>query len=137
VTNQYNFDPSLRILVVDDQSFMRNMVKAILKGLGVGEVDTAEDGSKAINLMNAANYDAIFCDWNMPNVTGIEVLRRMRSLPGYFKVPFIMLTAEAYRENIMEAMNAGVTEYIAKPFTPDILAEKLALALKKRASNQP
>lgn len=131
MTDKLALDPKTRILIVDDQPFIRNIVKAILKGFGLSETTTAEDGSRAIDMLNDANFDLIICDWNMPNVAGIEVLRHIRSSAHSSRTPFIMLTAEAYRENLVEALEAGVTDYISKPFTPDILGEKVAIALKK------
>lgn len=126
-------DPKTRILVVDDQPFIRNIVKAILKGFGLNETITAEDGSRAIDLLNDSPFDLIICDWNMPHVAGIEVLRHIRSSAHSNRTPFIMLTAEAYRENLVEALEAGVTDYISKPFTPDTLGEKVSSALKRTA----
>ena len=123
------FDPTIRVLVVDDQPFIRNIVKAILKGFGLNEITTVDDGHRAIETLKESNFDVVICDWNMPIVQGIEVLRFVRSMGHHNKIPFIMLTAEVYRENITLALEAGVTDYISKPFTPDTLGEKLANAL--------
>jgi two-component system chemotaxis response regulator CheY len=127
-------DARTRILVVDDQPFIRNMVKAILKGFGLNDVMTADDGNRAIDMLTEGNFDAVICDWNMPIVTGIDVLKHLRSMGSKSRIPFIMLTAEAYRENIVAALEAGVTDYISKPFTSDILGEKLARAISKAKS---
>lgn len=126
------FDPKTRILVVDDQPFIRNMVKAILKGFGLNDITTVDDGNRAIDHLNDNEFDVVICDWNMPVVQGIDVLRHIRSMGHNSKIPFIMLTAEAYRENIVLALEAGVSDYISKPFTPDILGEKLAGVIARR-----
>ncbi len=126
-----SINPQTRILVVDDQPFIRNIVKAILKGLGLNDVSTAEDGHRAIDILNDNAFDLVICDWNMPVVQGIDVLRHLRSSGHASRTPFIMLTAEAYRENITQALEAGVSDYISKPFTPDVLGEKISRVLKR------
>jgi two-component system chemotaxis response regulator CheY len=126
------FDPKIRILVVDDQPFIRNIVKAILKGFGLNEITTVDDGHRAIETLKEGNFDVVICDWNMPVVPGIDVLRFVRSMGHHHKIPFIMLTAEAYRENITLAIEAGATDYISKPFTPEIIGAKLSRALARR-----
>jgi two-component system, chemotaxis family, chemotaxis protein CheY len=129
----YAFDPKLSVLVVDDQQFIRNMVKAILKSIGINNIECADDGDRAIQMLNTDYFDLVICDWNMPTIEGIDVLRHLRKIPHGGKTLFIMLTAEAYRENIVQALEAGVNDYISKPFTPDILGEKVAKAIEKAA----
>jgi two-component system, chemotaxis family, chemotaxis protein CheY len=121
----------LRILVVDDHSLTRTMVRAILKGIGFEQVNQAEGGSTAVEHILNEEVDLVICDWNMPEGNGLELLQSVRSREQYKTLPFIMLTAEAYRENVAAAMKAGVTDYIIKPFTADTLTEKLSVVLKR------
>ncbi len=120
---------SLRVLVVDDYMLTRDMVVSILKQLGFTNITTAEDGRQALHLMKENTYNLIICDWNMPRMTGIELLREVRLERNYVKTPFLLLTAEAYKENVVEALDAGVTDYITKPFTTQTLVAKLESAL--------
>ena len=116
---------NLRILVVDDHALTRAMVQSILKGSGFVDVIHADNGEHAIARLNEQIVDLVVCDWNMPSVSGIDVLRFLRKNDDYKHIPFIMLTAEAYRKNVKEAMDAGVTDYVVKPFTPEILIDKV------------
>ena len=109
-------DKNLRFLVVDDFSTMRRILRNLLKELGFTNVDEAEDGQVALHKLRSQPYEFVVSDWNMPNMTGIE-LRHL---------PFLMITAEAKRENIIEAAQAGASGYIVKPFTAATLEEKLA-----------
>ena len=118
------------ILVADDQGVIRDMVRAILKGLGFENVLYAENGAIAIQIIASNQIDLVICDWNMPLLTGIDVLRKIRSDERYRAIPFLMLTAEAYRENVVEAMQMGVSDYISKPFTAEVLVEKIEKLLK-------
>lgn len=126
-----SIEKRVRILVVDDHALTRNMVKSILKGLGYDHVYQAENGEAAVRRIFEGNIDLVICDWNMPGLTGIDVLKEVRADDAYKKLPFLMLTAEAYRENIAEAMRYGVSDYISKPFTSEVLGEKLSAVLKK------
>lgn len=119
-------DKNMRILSVDDFSTMRRIVKNILKQLGYTNVDEAENGAVAIDAMREKRYDLIISDWNMPVKTGIELLREVRADPELSETPFLMVTAEAERDNVIQAMQAGVSNYILKPFNARILEEKLA-----------
>ena len=121
----------VRILVVDDHVATRNLVKSILKGLGYDHIAQAESGELAIRRIFEGNIDLVICDWNMPGLSGIDVLKEVRADEAYKNLPFLMLTAEAYRENITQAMQLGVSDYISKPFTAEVLGEKLAAILKK------
>jgi len=125
-------DKALKILVVDDHSLTRTMVRAILKGIGFENILQAENGQEAVEHILHGNIEIVICDWNMPEGTGLEVLKTIRTDERFRDLPFIMLTAEAYRENVAAALSAGVTDYIVKPFTADVLAEKLNLVLEKR-----
>ncbi|WP_200918207.1 chemotaxis response regulator CheY [Jeongeupia sp. HS-3] len=118
-------DNNLRILVVDDFSTMRRIVRNLLKELGFANVEEAEDGQIALQKLKNTTYDFIVTDWNMPNMTGIELLRAVRADPQLKHLPVLMVTAEAKKENIIEAATAGASGYIVKPFTAATLDEKL------------
>jgi two-component system chemotaxis response regulator CheY len=116
----------MKILVVDDFSTMRRIVRNLLKELGFSNVHEAEDGVEALNkLRSENNFDFVVSDWNMPNMTGIELLKVMRADPALKHLPLLMVTAEAKRENIIEAAQAGASGYVVKPFTAATLDEKL------------
>jgi two-component system, chemotaxis family, chemotaxis protein CheY len=118
-------DKNLRILVVDDFSTMRKIIKNILRQLGFNNVVEADDGTTAWETLNRDNIDFIISDWNMPQMTGIELLRKVRGSEEYASTPFLMVTAEAQQENIIEAVQAKVSNYIVKPFTPETLGQKI------------
>ncbi len=118
-------DKNIRFLVVDDFSTMRRIVRNLLKELGFTNVDEAEDGQIALHKLQNTSYDFVVSDWNMPNMTGIELLRAVRADANLKKLPFLMITAEAKKENIIEAATAGASGYIVKPFTAATLDEKL------------
>ena len=118
-------DKNLRFLVVDDFSTMRRILRNLLKELGFTNVDEAEDGQVALHKLRSQPYEFIVSDWNMPNMTGIELLRAVRADTQLRHLPFLMITAEAKRENIIEAAQAGASGYIVKPFTAVTLEEKL------------
>lgn len=124
-------DTSIVILVVDDHSLTRAMVREILKGLGFENVIQAENGTNAVKKIFEEHVDLVICDWNMPTFSGLEVLRQVRADPRFRELPFLMLTAEAYRENVTEAVKAGVSDYMIKPFTAEILANKVQSVLMK------
>ncbi len=118
-------DPNMRILVVDDFSTMRRIIKNILRQLGYSNVEEADDGTTAWDVLNRGGIDFIISDWNMPKMTGIELLRKVRGSEEYADMPFLMVTAEAQQENVIEAVQAKVSNYIVKPFTADTLADKI------------
>lgn len=118
-------DTSMRILVVDDFSTMRKIVKNILRQLGFTNIVEADDGTTAWDVLNKDNIDFIVSDWNMPKMSGIELLRKVRDSEEYADLPFLMVTAEAQQENIIEAVQAKVSNYIVKPFTPETLSQKI------------
>jgi two-component system chemotaxis response regulator CheY len=118
-------DNNMRFLVVDDFATMRRIVRNLLKELGFTNVEEAEDGQVALTKLKSQRFDFIISDWNMPNMTGIELLRAVRSEPQLKALPFMMITAEAKRENIIEAAMAGASGYIVKPFTAATLEEKM------------
>lgn len=119
-------DPNMKFLVVDDFSTMRRIVRNLLKELGFTNVTEAEDGVDALNkLRGEGGFDFVVSDWNMPNMTGIELLRTIRGDANLKHLPVLMVTAEAKRENIIEAAQAGASGYVVKPFTAATLDEKL------------
>lgn len=126
------FDAKTKILIVDDMSTMRRLVKKACVGLGFSNIEEAEDGQKAWEKLQAAgDFQLIISDWNMPNCTGLEFLKKVRADSKFKKMPFVLLTAEAEASQIAEAIQLGVSNYIVKPFTPDILKQKLEQTHKK------
>lgn len=121
---------NLKILVVDDHPMTRNMVRAILRGIGYSHVELAESALQAQVMLSEDRYDLIICDWNMPIMSGLEFLNIVREL--FPEMPFVMLTAEAYKENVEAAIEAGVSDYVIKPFTADILCTKVEKVLMRR-----
>lgn len=119
-------NPNMKFLVVDDFSTMRRIVRNLLKELGFANVHEAEDGVDALNKLRAdGTYEFVVSDWNMPNMTGIDLLRNIRADAALKHLPVLMVTAEAKRENIIEAAQAGASGYVVKPFTAATLSEKL------------
>ena len=123
-------DPSMKFLVVDDFSTMRRIVRNLLKELGYTNTEEAEDGAAALNLLRSTKFDFVVSDWNMPNMTGLELLKTIRADESLKTLPVLMITAEARKENIIEAAQAGANGYIVKPFTAATLSEKLAKIFK-------
>ena len=128
---------SLNFLVVDDFSTMRRIVKDVLHEIGYANVQEAEDGNSALPMLQAGQFDVLITDWNMPGMPGLELLKAVRSDPKLKGMPVLMLTAEAKREQIVEAAQAGVNGYLVKPFTPVTLKEKLAKILQGREGQKP
>ncbi len=122
---------NLKILVVDDFSTMRRIVRNLLKELGFTNVDEAEDGVVALSKLKGGSFEFVVSDWNMPNMTGIELLREIRADASLKHLPVMMVTAEAKKENIIEAAQAGASGYIVKPFTAATLEEKLNKVFEK------
>ena len=121
--------PDTKFLVVDDYLSMRRMVKSVLNDLGYSNVTEADDGSTALPLLRAGEFDFLITDWNMPGMPGLDLLKAVRANARLAKLPVLMVTAEAKREQIVEAVQAGVNGYIIKPFTAEVLKEKLAKIL--------
>ncbi|MDA8415787.1 MAG: chemotaxis response regulator CheY [Betaproteobacteria bacterium] len=115
----------MKFLVVDDFSTMRRIVRNLLKELGFTNIVEAEDGVDALSKLKAGDIQFVVSDWNMPNMTGIELLRAIRKDPALKHLPVLMVTAEAKKENIIEAAQAGASGYIVKPFTAATMDEKL------------
>ena len=115
----------MNILVVDDFSTMRRIIKNLLHDLGYAKVTEADDGNTALPLLKSGNFDFLITDWNMPGMPGLELLKQVRADARLAKLPVLMLTAEAKREQIVEAAQAGVSGYVIKPFTAQTLKEKI------------
>ncbi|HET8880792.1 MAG TPA: chemotaxis response regulator CheY [Solimonas sp.] len=118
-------DKNMKILVVDDFSTMRRIVRNLLGDLGYTNITEADDGKSAWPLLQAGSFDFVVTDWNMPGMTGIELLRSVRGDVRIARTPVLMVTAEAQREQIIEAAQAGVNGYIIKPFNAATLKEKI------------
>lgn len=115
----------MKFLVVDDFSTMRRIIKNLLHDLGYPNVTEADDGKTALPMLQAGSFDFLISDWNMPGMSGLDLIKAVRSDAKLSKMPVLMLTAEAKREQIIEAAQAGVNGYVIKPFTAETLKEKL------------
>ena len=118
-------DTSMSVLVVDDYNTMIRIIRNLLKQLGFENIDDASDGSAALNKMRSKKYGLVISDWNMEPMTGFELLRQVRSNPTMNTTPFIMVTAESKTENVIAAKQAGVNNYIVKPFNAQTLQNKV------------
>jgi two-component system chemotaxis response regulator CheY len=118
-------DKNMKILVVDDFSTMRRIVKNLLGDLGFKNIEEADDGNTALPKLQSGNFDFLVTDWNMPGMTGIDLLKAVRADPKLVSLPVLMVTAESKREQIIEAAQAGVNGYVVKPFTAGTLEEKI------------
>ncbi|MBU0480134.1 MAG: response regulator [Proteobacteria bacterium] len=123
--------PSIRILIVDDFDTMQKIIRNILLEQGYTNLTFATDGEKAVKILADEKIDLIISDWNMPRMTGVELLKHVRKAPALAHIPFIMVTAEGEKENILKAIQAKVDQYIIKPFTPEMLAQKIRNVLEK------
>ncbi|HNA28720.1 MAG TPA: chemotaxis response regulator CheY [Thiobacillaceae bacterium] len=124
-------DKNLKFLVVDDFSTMRRIVRNLLKELGYTNVDEAEDGAVGLQKLKGGDFQFVVTDWNMPVMTGIDMLKAIRADPTLKHLPVLMITAEAKKENIIEAAQSGASGYIVKPFTAATLEEKLGKIFEK------
>jgi len=127
------FDLKTRVLVVDDMMTMRKLVAKACREIGFTDISEAADGAIAWTAMNDANpsFGLIISDWNMPNTSGLDLLKRVRADSRFGKTPFILVTAEAEQSQILEAAKAGVSQYLMKPFTKESLQEKIEMVHKK------
>jgi two-component system chemotaxis response regulator CheY len=123
----------MKFLVVDDYSTMRRIVKNLLHDLGYANVTEADDGNTALPMLQTGSFDFLITDWNMPGMAGLDLLKAVRATEKLKKLPVLMLTAEAKREQIVEAAQAGVNGYVIKPFTAQTLKEKIDKILESRA----
>ena len=123
----------MKILIVDDSSTTRRIIGNVITQLGFTKdnFDEAEDGVKAWKLLTEAHYDVILTDWNMPNMNGLELVQKVRSEGTHQKTPIIMITTEGGKSEVITALKAGVNNYIVKPFSAEVLKEKLDGVLKK------
>jgi two-component system chemotaxis response regulator CheY len=128
-------DLRMRVLVVDDFATMRKIVRNILKQIGFEDIVEAEDGNAAIHMIKNDKIGMVVTDWNMPNMTGLDLLREIRNNPQTANLPVLMVTAEGLKENVMEAVKAGVSNYVVKPFTAEVLQEKIETIFKKMAED--
>ncbi len=115
----------MKILIVDDFSTMRRIIKNLLRDLGFNNTQEADDGTTALPMLQSGNFDFLVTDWNMPGMQGIDLLKTLRADPKFADLPILMVTAEAKREQIIEAAQAGVNGYVVKPFTAATLKEKI------------
>lgn len=123
--------PNTKFLVVDDFSTMRRIIRNLLKELGYTNVDEAEDGVMGLSKLRNEQFDFVVSDWNMPNMDGLTMLKNIRADPALSKLPVLMVTAEAKKENIIAAAQAGASGYVVKPFTAATLDEKLSKIFEK------
>jgi two-component system chemotaxis response regulator CheY len=130
------FDPKIRVLVVDDMSTMRKIVSKILKDMGFTNIVEAADGALAWEAINKSPepIGLIISDWNMPNCSGLDLLRKVRTDAKTKRTPFLLVTAEAEQHQVAEAVKAGVDQYVVKPFSKDALEAKLTMVYKKYAA---
>lgn len=123
-------DLKMNILIVDDFATMRRILKNILRQIGFSNIIEADDGKTALKELKKDKFDMILADWNMPEMSGLELLKAVRSDDELKDIPYIMVTAEAQKDNIVEAVKAGVSSYVVKPFTADTVIEKLKQVFK-------
>jgi two-component system chemotaxis response regulator CheY len=124
-------DKNIKILIVDDFATMRRVIRNLLKQAGYTNIVEAEDGMAAFKELKSQNIGFVIADWNMPNMTGYELLSTIRADVDLSRVPFLMVTAEAMKDKVVKAVKAGVDDYILKPFTSEVLDEKIKKIIKK------
>ena len=128
------FNLKIKVLVVDDFPTMRRIVKNLLKQLGFENIDEAEDGAQALGKLKAGGFGLVVSDWNMPVMEGIDLLKHVRADDSLKMIPFLMVTAEAEKDKVITAIKAGVDNYVVKPFTAEVLKEKLEKIADKKPS---
>lgn len=121
----------MKILIVDDSEAMRRILTNTLGKLGYDDTTAAEDGQEALTLLQGGGFEFVFTDWNMPVMDGLTLVKNIRGTAGLEKIPIIMVTTEAAKDDILEAIKAGVSNYVVKPFTVDTIKEKLDATLAK------
>lgn len=126
----------MKILIVDDFSTMRRIIKNLLRDLGFTNTQEADDGLTALPMLEKGNFDFLITDWNMPGMMGIDLLRAVRADPNLASLPVLMVTAEAKKEQIVEAAQAGVNGYVVKPFTAATLKEKIEKIFERIEANK-
>jgi len=130
-------DKNMKILIVDDYSTMRRIIKNVLHEIGFDNTDEADDGKTALPMLQTGNYDFLITDWNMPGMQGIDLLKAVRANEKTAKLPVLLVTAEAKRDQIVKAAEAGVNGYIVKPFTPETLKEKISKIFERLGAAKP
>jgi len=125
----YNY--KMKILIVDDFPTMRRIIRNLFKQLGFENIEEAEDGAQAFSKLKGGGFEFLCSDWNMPNMDGLELLKKVRSDGEMQKMPVLMVTAESEKEKVIEAIKAGVNNYIVKPFTAEVLKDKLDKIFEK------
>ena len=123
----------MQVLVVDDFNTMRKVVRKCLNQLGFKNITEAVDGADALEKLQNSKFELVVSDWNMPNMMGIDLLKAVRADEELKEIPFLMVTAEGKKENVMEAIKSGVSNYVVKPFTAEVLGEKLEAVFAKLA----
>jgi two-component system chemotaxis response regulator CheY len=123
-------DQNMKILAVDDFSAMRRIIRNMLRQLGYTNIVEAEDGVEALSLLRREKVDFVISDWNMPNMNGLDLLKAIRADANLKPIPFLLVTAEALKEYVGEAVKAGVNNYVVKPFTAETLKEKIDTIFK-------
>jgi two-component system chemotaxis response regulator CheY len=118
-------DMSIKVLIVDDFATMRRILKNILKQIGFTNISEADDGATALEELKKNKADLIISDWNMPKMTGLDLLKNVRADDSLKHIPFLMVTAESQKQNVLDAVQAGVSNYVVKPFTAEQITEKL------------
>ena len=118
-------DLNMKVMIVDDFATMRRILRNILKQIGFKNIIEADDGKHALKELKKEKVDLIMCDWNMPEMPGIDLLKKVRADDELKEIPFVMVTAEAQKDNILEAVKSGVSNYVVKPFTAETITEKL------------
>ena len=124
-------DQHMKILTVDDFSTMRRIIKSMLRQLGYNNLVEAEDGAAALSLLQREKVDFVISDWNMPHMSGLDLLKAIRADENLKPLPVLLVTAEALKENVVEALKAGVNNYVIKPFTAETLKEKIDAIFKE------
>ena len=124
-------DQNMKILTVDDFSTMRRIIRNMLRQLGYTNIVEAEDGAEALSLLQREKVDFVISDWNMPNMSGLDLLKAIRADEHLKPTPFLLVTAEALKENVVEAVKAGVNNYVVKPFTAETLKGKIDAIFKE------
>ena len=124
-------DQNMKILTVDDFSTMRRIIRNMLRQLGYTNIVEAEDGAEALSLLQREKVDFVISDWNMPNMSGLDLLKAIRADENLKPLPVLLVTAEALKENVVEALKAGVNNYVVKPFTAETLKGKIDAIFKE------
>ena len=127
-------DKDMKILIVDDFSTMRRIIKNVLQDLGFNNTEEADDGTTALPMLRSGSYDFLITDWNMPGMQGIDLVQAVRADAKMGKMPILMVTAQAKKEQIVKAAEAGINRYIVKPFTPETLREKIGKIFERLTS---